>query len=538
MKNSYKFLGVCALLTSLCACSVLGEAKSSEPYLVPSQSHNAGSQDGRVKYEENERSLARHYEAPEWFRDGKLGIYFTWGPYTVAEKTNEWYPRWMHFDADKEDWNGKKSGYHHDLKAWHEEKFGKGFAYHDMVNLFTAEHFDAKEWVDLFELAGAKFAGPIAMHHDGYALWDSDITPWNTADTAPHVDVMGELYKELRKRDMKTVATFHHARHLQRYKGESFKEATSRYGHLDLYHAFWNSHYPWDEDLPTSSDDPDLRLLYGNIPEDEWLEDFWFGTLKEVIDNYQPDLIWFDTWLDLIPWEKRFQFAAYYLNSAEEWGKDVMITHKDTDMPETISVEDFEQGRRNALTVEPWLTDDTISLNSWSYVENLPVKSSSRVLHDFIDIVSKNGQLLLNVSPRFDGTIPDDQRAVLRDLGDWLRVNGEAIYETRHWKIYGEGPTQMQGDGHFAEATKYTAADVRFTTKGDQIYVTSLGTPREELIIVSLAANNSLHEEPITSVTALNGDYIEYWKQDHDGLKIKLKVGAPQQLAYAFKIGQ
>lgn len=490
------------------------------------------------RYEANERSLAGHYEAPEWFRDSKLGIYFTWGPYTVAEKGNEWYPRWMHFRASEEDWEGKKSGYHHDLHAWHEEKFGEGFAYHDMVELFTAEHFDADEWVDLFELAGAKFAGPIAMHHDGYALWDSEITPWNTADTAPNVDVMGELYKELRKRGMRTVATFHHARNLQRYKGMSFQEATSRYGDLDSYHAFWNSHYPWDESLPTSSEDPELAILYGNLPEEQWLEEFWLGTLKEVIDDYQPDLIWFDTWLDLIPWEKRYEFAAYYLNSADKWGKDVMMTHKDTDMPETFSVEDFEQGRRNALTVEPWLTDDTISLYSWSYIDGLPVKTSSRVLHDFIDIVSKNGQLLLNLSPRYDGTIPDDQRAVLKDLGDWLRVNGDAIYGTRPWKIYGEGPTKMKGDGHFAKATNYTAQDVRFTTRGEQIYATALGTPREELVIVALASNNSLSEEPITLVRSLNGDYVESWRQEHDGLKIKLKGDAPEQLAYAFEIGQ
>lgn len=489
-------------------------------------------------YEPNETSLAKHYEAPKWFRDAKLGIYFTWGPYTVAEKQNEWYPRWMHFRASSADWEGKKPGYHYDLHAWHEEKFGKDFAYHDMINLFTAEHFDAKEWADLFELAGAKFAGPVAMHHDGYALWDSEITPWNSADIGPNTDVMGELFKELRKRDMKTVATFHHARHLQRYQGMSFQEATSRYGHLDSYHAFWNSHYPWDEDLPTSSNDPKLRLLYGNMPEQEWLDTVWLGTLKEVIDNYQPDLIWFDTWLDLIPESERFEFAAHYFNAADEWGKDVMITHKDSDMPETISVEDFEQGRRSALTVEPWLTDDTISLNSWSYIENLPVKTSSRVLHDFIDIVSKNGQLLLNVSPRYDGSIPNDQRKVLKDIGDWLRINGEAIYETRPWKIFGEGPTQMKGDGHFAQATAYNKNDIRFTRNGEQIYAITLGTPTDEFTIVALALNNSLDEEPITSVTSLNGDYVESWQQDHDGLKITLKQKAPEQLAYAFKIGQ
>ena len=491
-----------------------------------------------AKYTADEKSLAKHYNAPDWFRDAKLGIYFTWGPYTLAAHQNEWYPRWMHFDIAEEEWEGKKPGYHHDLLQWHTEKFGhpSEYGYHDMIEDFTAENFDAEEWADLFLETGAKFAGPVAMHHDGYALWDSQITPWNTANKGPQRDITGELAAAFRKRGIKLITTFHHARHLQRHQGQSLQEATQRYGHLDSYHMFWNSHYPWIEGLATSSTDPELALLYGNLPEDKWLDEFWLGTLKEVINKYEPDIIWFDTWLDLIPEKQRFEFAAYYFNAAEDWGKDVMITHKDQDMPFTFSVEDFEQGRRDRLTGEPWLTDDTISKSSWSYIEGLEVKPASWVVHDFIDIVSKNGQLLLNVSPKSDGSIPDEQRAVLKALGQWMKTNGEAIYGTRPWKIYGEGPTQMQGDGHGSAHVDYTPQDIRFTAKGESIYAIALGTPREELTIVALAVNDSLVEPPITSVTSLNGDWIESWAQEHDGLKIRLKDDAPGQLAYAFKV--
>ena len=405
-----------------------------------------------------------------------------------------------------------------------------------MIEQFTADKFDAEEWAQLFEDAGAKFAGPVAMHHDGYALWDSDITPWNVAKIGPKRDITGELFEALRKRNMKVITTFHHARHLQRYAGKSPQEATQRYGHLDSYHMFWNSHYPWIPGLATSSEDPKLRKLYGNIPEEKWLNEFWLGTLKEVIDKYQPDIIWFDTWLDLIPEEQRYAFASYYLNVADDWGKEVMMTHKDKDMPMSFSVEDFEQGRRDKLTGEPWLTDDTISKWSWSYIEGLPVKPVHWVIHDFIDIVSKNGQLLLNVSPKSDGSIPDDQRVVLKTLGDWLRNNGEAIYGTRPWKIYGEGPTKMKRSGHFSEHIDYTPLDIRFTQKPDAIYAIALGTPKVEINIVSLALNNSLEEPDFKSVTALNGDYIESWNQTHNGLKIKLKANAPEQIAYAFKV--
>jgi alpha-L-fucosidase len=157
-------------------------------------------------------------------------------------------------------------------------------------------------------------------------------------------------------------------------------------------------------------------------------------------------------------------------------------------------------------------------------------------VHDFIDIVSKNGQLLLNVSPKSDGSIPEDQKAVLRALGAWLKSNGEAIYGTRPWKIYGEGPTQMKDDGHGSAHVDYTPEDIRFTAKGEAIYAIALGTPRESLTIVALALNDSLVEPPITSVTSLNGDYIESWIQEHDGLKIRLQKDAPEQLAYAFKV--
>ncbi|MEQ8835734.1 MAG: alpha-L-fucosidase, partial [Lacipirellulaceae bacterium] len=158
------------------------------------------------------------------------------------------------------------------------------------------------------------------------------------------------------------------------------------------------------------------------------------------------------------------------------------------------------------------------------------------VIHDFIDIVAKNGQLLLNISPKADGTIPEDQRKVLAKLGEWLKANGESIYGTRPWKIYGEGPTQMEKGGHFTKHVDYTAQDIRFTTKGDTLYAISLGTPQIQLTIKSLAKGSPHYSDEVSKVTTLNGNYIASWSQDDVGLHIELSPDAPQQIAYAFRI--
>ena len=257
-----------------------------------------GSQNTTVpQYTPELSSLSQHTTAPEWFRDAKLGIYFHWGPYTVAAKESEWYPRFMHFDLPPEAFKDGASWSHADLADWHTENFGDPaqFGYHDMIPLFTGEHFDADEWADLFQKSGARFAGPVAEHHDGYAMWDSDVTPWNAADTGPKRDITGELIAALRARDMKVITTFHHAKNLQRYRGKSIEESRTFTNGATNY--FWDSHYPWIQGLATASEDPDLRLLYGNVPEDEWVDTVWLAKVKEVIDLYEPDIVWFDSWL-------------------------------------------------------------------------------------------------------------------------------------------------------------------------------------------------------------------------------------------------
>jgi alpha-L-fucosidase len=349
----------------------------------------------------------------------------------------------------------------------------------------------------------------------------------------PKRDISGELAKAVRKRGMRFVATFHHARNLQRHdqKGEPYP-STSHYQ---------NSHYPPIEGWPTSSVDPKLRLLYGNIPEEQFLQN-WMGKLKEVVDNYRPDLIWFDSWLDRIPEQLQQEFCAYYFNKAAQWGKEVVITYKQEDLPQDVGVLDLEKGRMNKLTDFTWLTDDTISKGSWCYTQDLTIKPTSLVLHVLIDIVSKNGQLLLNISPKADGTIPENQKEVLLGIGKWLDVNVEAIYNTRPWLSFGEGPTRLKKGGGFTHQhsgyLQYTAKDIRFTRSkdGKTINAILLGWPEVGRTVTIKSLANGQGPQKIQAVKLLGNNGKLRFRRDSQGLKVQLPTKKPCENAFALKI--
>ena len=459
-------------------------------------------------------SLREHEPAPEWFRDAKFGVYFHWGVYCVPAFGSEWYPRNMHLKNRPE--------YKH-----HVETYGQPteLGYPDFVPKFRAEKFDAEEWAALFEKAGARFAGPVAEHHDGFAMWDSDQTPWNAADMGPRRDVTGELARALRRRGMKLVTTFHHARNSLWQKDGK-----------------WTGHYQGvKEGFPSLLDDPKRAIMYGYMPREQFLE-MWRGKLFEVIDNYQPDLIWFDSWLNEVPEAYQTSFLAYYLNRADEWGKEVVVTYKQQDLPQDIGVLDLEKGRMNKLTEFAWLTDDTISLGSWCYTQDLRIKPLRQVLHVLIDIVSKNGQLLLNISPKADGTIPQEQKDVLLGIGDWLGKYGRAIYETRPWVTFGEGPTRLQQGGGFVHRQggylQYGAEDIRFTRSKDgrTLYAIALGWPADDKLVIKSLGNNQSALGRVRSVKLIGHGAALQWWRDEDRLSVQLPDARPCENAFALAI--
>jgi len=509
MKNMSKALTsiiVCGTLSS-CA-SVISTAQQNTPLAAPT-------------YQENWQSLAKHQAAPAWFQDAKLGIYLHWGVYSVPAFGSEWYPRNMHF-------KGRKEHKHHLATYGELSEFG----YHDFVPMFKGEYFDPVAWAKLFKQAGAKFAGPVTEHHDGFSMWDSELTPWNSMDKGPKVDVTGELKKAITAQGLKFITTFHHSKNLQRYNKTANAEGE----------RFGRTYYPYFEGTPPASTDPELALLYGNIPEDEWNEKIWLGKLKEVIDSYQPDIVWFDSWLNQVPVNYRKKFAAYYLNEAKKLNKEVVIIRKQNDLPLSFSVDDLEKSRKNHIGQQPWMTDETISKGSWSYTENLRVKKAQDVLHVLIDVVSKNGTMLLNVSPKANGIIPQNQQAVLLKMGGWLEKYGEAIYATRPWYTFGEGPTK-EPEGHFKNhkefaKVEYNAQDIRYTTKENTIYATFLGAPSaNQAVTLRAFANDQLpHSISITQVTALGSNEKIKWSLNDSGLTITPPAQTIDAMATVFKI--
>lgn len=475
-------------------------------------------------FDESWESLAKVDREPEWFKDAKFGIYFHWGVYSVPAYNSEWYPRWMYAPGRKS-WGG-------DVFDFHERTFGpvSQFNYHDFIPMFTAEHFNAKEWADLFRRSGARFAGPVAQHHDGFAMWGSKLNPWNAKDMGPKKDILGELFAELKKNDMKTIATFHHERLLQRYATDTAKWAKNTPDPGD------DSHFPYHPDYITSTTDPKLRLLYGNMPEESFY-DYWLNQIKEVVDNYAPDIIWFDSWLDKIPENYRQKMVAHHFNTAASRGQKPIVAYKQQDLPGNVGILDIEQGGKTDISEDYWLTDITLSYSSWCYVNGQKYKEPSLVIRNMIDVWSKKGIVLLNISPKADGAIPGEQRRVLEDIGKWINYHEEAIFGTRAHTVHGYGEAAFKkGEFGGQSATmEYNAKDIRFMVSGDHndLYVFVLGLPAPN---APLEIRTALRSK-VKRVSVVGSGVDLKWSVNDNGLVFTTPdSSAMNDLATVFKV--
>lgn len=466
-------------------------------------------------------SLSQHEAAPEWFADAKLGIYFHWGPYSVPAFGSAWYPRNMYLEKGK-------------VRRFHEETYGniQEFGYEDFIPMFTAAHFDPEDWAELFDMAGAKFAGPVAQHHDGFAMWDSKVNPWNAQDMGPKRDILGELFSALKKRELKTIATFHHARNGQR--NADIPENWGANG--------YNSHYPYHPDLPTATTDPQLRKLFGHFETIGEFNQYWLDQVNEVVNQYSPDVMWFDSWLNIIPEAYRMEMAAHYFNHGQANGQEVVMCHKQTDMPLDCSILDIEQGGKKDIYPLPWMTDITLGKSRWMYVEGHPYKPADLVIRNMIDVWSKNGVVLLNVSPRADGVINEEQRSILKQIGEWLDVYGEAVYGTRPHSTFGYGPARSEDGNHGGQSAtiNYTAEDVRFTLSKDQkaLYVFFLGKPEagKKIQLRPLGSHRNCTPSPIKRVINLQTRQEIKWEMTTETFYLTMPEGDFNPYANVFKL--
>ena len=376
------------------------------------------------------------YEAPEWYRDAKFGIFIHWGVYSVPAFSSEWYPRNMYepgFDAYK----------HHIATYGSQDKFG----YKDFIPMFKAERFDPSAWAELFKEAGAKYVVPVAEHHDGFAMYDSGLSDWTAAKMGPHRDVIGELSKAVRAEGLHFGVSSHRVEH-------------------DFFMGVGRK-------MPSDVNDPQNAAFYGpaqvgvinwgtpvgndfTYVSSAWADD-WLARGAELVDKYHPDVVYFDWWIGQASIRPNLtRFAAFYYNRSLKYGDHVgVINYKDLAMQEQAAVLDLERGQLGDIRPLYWQTDTSVSNKSWGYIKDDTFKSPEFVIDQLIDVVSKNGNLLLNIGPRSDGTIPEEAQRVLLDVGAWLNINGEAIYGTRPWRTTAKD-RQRWRPGRFTTQTLLT----------------------------------------------------------------------------------
>ena len=459
----------------------------------------------------------KQYEIPRWYQDDKFGIFIHWGLYAVPAFGNEWYPRNMYIQ-------GTKEFEHHVATYGPHSQFG----YKDFIPQLTAAQFDAAAWAELFKASGARFIVPVAEHHDGFPMYDTALSEWCAAKMGPRRDLIGELAAAVREYGMVFGASSHRAEHWWFFdKGRTFDSDVNDPANDGLY----GPAQPGPKDFQDSN--------AAEYPDEAFLED-WLARCCELVDKYQPQIIWFDWWIKHKIFQPYLQrFAAYYYNRGAEWGKGVAINYKFDPFPDGTAVFDVERGQLADIRPIFWQTDTSVSKNSWGYIHNHDYKQASDIILDLVDIVSKNGALLLNIGPRPDGTIPDEEQAMLRAIGAWLETNGAAIYGTRPWRVFGEGPTEVLS-GEFTDTKRksFTSRDIRFTVGDDgALYAIGLAWPEDgKLTIKSLATDLRLFNSPIKDVSLLGHDGAIEWTRDGDGLHVTLPAQPADAVTVTLRI--
>ena len=459
------------------------------------------------------------YQVPAWYEDAKFGIFIHWGLYSVPAFANEWYSRNMYQEGSNE--------YKHHIATYGpQSKVG----YKDFVPMLKAEHFDAQAWARLFREAGAKYVVPVAEHHDGFPMYDSSLTDWCAGKMGPKRDLVGELATAVRAEGMHFGASSHRAEHDWFFDGgRQFDSDVSD----PRYAAFYGPAH--------------LRILkpgYDDKLFEDWtyvsreFMDDWLARTAEIVEKYHPDLIYFDWWIGQPSFREHVsRFAAFYYNQGAKRGAGAVINYKNNAFEEHSATLDIERGQLTDIRPLHWQTDTSISNASWGYIEGDSFKSPEFIIHLLADVVSKNGNLLLNVGPRPDGTIPEPVQQVLRDVGAWLKVNGEAIYGTRPWTRYGEGPTAVTGGAfHEKDAKPFTPEDFRFTVKKDTLYAIELGWPAEGKVTVRNLGSDALKGQKVQSVDLLGSGAKVEWQQGPDGLHIQLPAQPTGKYAYVLRV--
>lgn len=469
------------------------------------------------KYKDDWQSIAK-YPVARWYKDAKFGIFIHWGVFTVPEYFSEWYPRLMYYKGNPAYWHHKK-------------KYGKGFNYRDFIPMFKAENFDADDIVKAIKDCGAKFVMPVAEHHDGIKLYDSELSEWTTPRLPVHRDFLAEYKVACEKNDVVFSTSSHRAEHFWFMNGGKtigFKNETQDDKYRELYGECANVHKR--NNLKTL-----LKQEHGIEPTEAWLKD-WLVSSCDLIDRYQPSSLFFDWWVSykaFRPYIKKF--LAYYYNRSVEWGKEVCVYYKSDAIMYNCAVFDRERGQLENVSPYIWQGETSTAYNSWSYCSTNKFKSPEIIACNFLDVISKNGCFVLNIGPKADGSICDEEKHILNKLGKFTKENAEAIWGTQPYKTFGEG--KKQKGGSFNERLNYTSRDYRFTCKTGIVYAFALKpNGKKEFKIKTLADTMDMFHCVIKGVSVLGSDVKVSFTQNKKYLTIKLSEKVKETMPICFKI--
>jgi alpha-L-fucosidase len=511
------------------------------------------------KFEPTWDSLLQ-YRMPEWFRDAKFGIWAHWGP-QCEPGMGDWYARHLYFE------NGPLWG--QNVTDFHRRTYGhpSQAGFKDVIHRWKAERWDPEKLVALYKRAGARYFFALANHHDNLDLWDSKYQPWNSVRVGPGKDLVAGWAKAARANGLKFGVSVHAAHAWSWYEPA---QGADKKGPLagvpydgkltaaDGKGTWWEGLDPQDlyeqRHAPAPNfDDPALihrRWDWGNgitPPDQAYCEKFYNRTV-DLINRYQPDLIYFDdTALPLWPVsDAGLKIAAHFYNSNNRWhGDDGVMFNKILDAEQRRCMAwDIERGTSSVIEPQPFQTDTCIG--NWHYEQKIRdehgYKSAATVIRTLVDVVSKNGNLLLSIPLRGDGTPDDDEIAILEGIAAWMQINQECIHGTRPWKIFGEGP-QMASAAPIAaqgfnegKGKPFTAEDVRFTVKGDTLYAIVMGAPTATVRIKSLGTAATLLSAPVASVELLGATAPVRWSQSAEALEIEPPASLPSSIAVVFRI--
>jgi alpha-L-fucosidase len=458
------------------------------------------------------------YKYPEWFRDAKFGIWAHWGPQAVPRQ-GDWYARKM-YEEGSDDYK------YHVAHYGHPSKFG----YKDIIPLWKAQRWDPEKLMALYKKAGAKYFVSMGTHHDDFFLWNSKIHKWNAVNYGPKKDVVGIWQAAAKKEGLRFGVSEHLGASFTWFQSSHRADTTGA-----LAGVPYDGANPMNQDLyHAKADANDHDWLSANK---EWQRE-WLFSIQELIDNYHPDLLYSDSQLPFGEYGENMLAHFYNQDMAKNNGSlEAVYTCKEPS--DGMWVQDLERGVQDSISPFPWQTDT--SIGDWFYRTGQKYKSSTEVIQMLVDIVSKNGNLLINIVQTPEGDLEPDVMKIVEEIGIWTSVNGEGIYGSRPWKVYGEKPAteSVVKSGSFNEDNlRYTAQDIRFTTKGDTLYIFCLGAPTEDILIKSLGSNSKFSDKKVASVSLLGSNEKLHWKQEKEALLIKksFKMPVEEVPVLAFKI--